>query len=897
MTGLPTGIVTFLMTDIEGSTRLVRDVGPAFPALLDDHFRLLGAAISAHGGTIVSTEGDSVFAVFPSAREAVLAAADGQRALGGHAWPAGATVRVRMGVHAGEAILGGRDYTGLEVHRTARIMAAGHGGQVLVSAAAAALAGDVAREGLTFKDLGAHQLRDMPASESLVQLAGEGLAADFPALRTSAATTPTNLPAPATRFVGRAGDLAAIRAALGETRLLTLTGPGGTGKTRLAIETARASMAAYPDGVWFIALDVIRDPALVFPAVAGVLGLREDPSKTPVALVAEHLAGRRALLVLDNLEQVIAIAPDVAVFLAATTAPTVLGTSREPLSIGGERLFAVPPLAVPDEPGSPTAASLAGNDCVALFVERARAAKADFALTDSNAAAVAAICRRLDGLPLALELAAARVNVLSPEQILGRMDHRLTLLASSRRDLTERQRTLRGAIEWSYDLLTEPERVFFRRFSVFAGGAGFETAQTVIDPAFEVGDVLDLAAALVDRSLLRSVETPDGNRLVMLETIREYAGDVLQSDPAEFAAVSGRHAAAYLALVERHRNVLTDPTRDVVLERLDRELPNIRTAVNTTLTQADLASALSIVTAAMEFLLARDHHAEGRSMMDRILATPRVDAYGPLTVEAILSDSQLANWQTDYEAGRQLAARGLALAETLGEPELIAYAHSAMGWATEATDPAGASSEFRQAVEIGRSVSNPQQLTGTLQGLGLTLMALGDYPSAEQAIDESIALTEQTGDTFTMLFGLTMRGALRSHLGNPAGAWRDHQVALETAKGFGSVQGIALSVEVIALDAALAGDHATAATLGAGALRVRDAGGGGPSVASAGFPLPGEIAAEHLPAAEAAALADEGRSLPTDELIRRAGAWLDAQRAAGPAGEAAPALPDGEAAR
>ena len=578
MTQLPTGTIAFLMTDIEGSTRLVRDLGPAFPALLEDHFRLLGSAIEDGGGTLVSSEGDSTFAVFPTVRQALLAAVAGQRALGAHSWPDGVAVQVRMGINAGEAIFGGRDYTGLEVHRTARIMAAGHGGQILVSASARSLAGDIG-DGIGFRGVGSHQLRDMPVPDDLFQLTAPGIATDFPPLRAQPATIPNNLPTPLTRFVGRAAEVVTIEAELAESRLLTLTGPGGTGKTRLAIEVGRAWLDRAPDGVWFVALDILRDPTLVLPAIARAIGAAESPGVPPLVAISDRLAGRRMLVVLDNVEQVIGAAPDIAAVLGPSPGLTVLATSREPLAIAGERVFAVPPLAVPDDRGHLNATSLAGNDCVALFVERARAVRADFSLTDDNATTLAAICRRLDGLPLAIELAAARVNLLAPDQILARMDHRLSLLASSRRDLTDRQRTLRGAIDWSFDLLTEPQRAFLRRFAVFSGGADLDAARSVIDPDNALGDELELASALVDRSLLRSTQLGEANRLEILETLREYAADQLASDPSEALATGRRHVAYFCALAEASEHVLTDPRRDAILDRLDLELPNLRAAI------------------------------------------------------------------------------------------------------------------------------------------------------------------------------------------------------------------------------------------------------------------------------------------------------------------------------
>lgn len=409
-----------------------------------------------------------------------------------------------MGIHAGEAVFGGRDYTGLDVHRTAHC-GCRLGWSGLALGCGPCTCWRCPPGGFAFRDLGTHGLRDMPGPEHLYQLLAPGLTTEFPPLRTMNMAIRTNLPASFTRFVGRQREVDEVSALVDSQRLVTLTGPGGTGKTRLSIETARTLLDRFPDGVWFVALDSVRDPQLVVPTIAHTLGVREQPGLPMSAVLTERLAAEKTLLVLDNLEQVIAAAPDIASLLAATASVSILASSREPLSIGGERVYPVPPLAVPGDSLHPSAADLQGSGSIELFIERAQAVRPAFTMTDENAPAIAAICRRLDGLPLAIELAAARLNVLAPNQILSRLDESLTLLASSRRDLPDRQRTLRGTIDWSHDMLPEPERVLFRRMSVFTGGTDLETVQAVADPGHELSaGALDLVTALVDRSLLRS---------------------------------------------------------------------------------------------------------------------------------------------------------------------------------------------------------------------------------------------------------------------------------------------------------------------------------------------------------------------------------------------------------
>ncbi len=866
MTELPTGTVAFLMTDIEGSTRLVRDLGPAFPMLLGDHFRLLGGAIEDAGGTFVSSEGDAVFAVFPTVRQAVLAAVGGQRALAAHDWPEGAAVRVRMGINAGEAIFGGRDYTGLEVHRTARIMAAGHGGQILLSASARALVDDIG-DGIAFRVVGSHQLRDMPAPEELVQLTAPGLAADFPPLRAQPATVPNNLPTPLTGFVGRAAEVVTIKAALAETRLLTLTGPGGTGKTRLSIEVGRGWLDGAPDGVWFVALDALRDPALVLPAIARSIGAPESPGVPPLVAIADQLAARRTLIVLDNVEQVIGAAPDIAALLEASPSLTILATSREPLAINGERVFAVPPLALPDEPGHPIAAMIAANDCVALFVERARAVRADFSLTDANATAVAAICRRLDGLPLAIELAAARINLLAPEQILARMDHRLTLLASSRRDLTDRQRTLRGAIDWSYDLLTEPERAFFRRFAVFSGGADLDAAQAVIDPDGTLGDGLEIASGLVDRSLLHSTHLGDTNRLEILETLREYAADQLASDPGEARAIGHRHAAYFGALAEASERVLTDPRRDVILDRLDRELPNLRAAIAFSLASGALESGIQIAVALAAFWHTRGHLADGGRALHQLLDATAGQPASRLRVRLLLTAGEIATWNADYAGAQTMVEEGLALAVALGEPAVIAGAHQRLGWASMVRAPEDARGEFEESLRLVRPLHDLEVLKNALQGYAITLMRLGDWDAALPVIDESIALADEMGDPYMNLFGLVTRGMIRLRLGDRDGGLADSRRALDEAHRAGSPLGMGLALDALAAVALRDGQPTRAATLAAGAARLREEIGGGPSTTLAGLPDPLVEARKALDVEAFDAATARGRGLPVDALV------------------------------
>ncbi len=518
---LPRGTVTFLFTDIEGSTRLIQELADGYPAVLGDHRDLIGQAVRGHGGHVFGSEGDALFVAFEEATSAVGAAAEARAALDGHAWPDGRQIRVRMGIHSGEAVQTSGDYVGLALHQVARITAAGHGGQILLSEATRALLGGSLPAGLELRDLGSHRLKDLARPEHLYEVTGPGPARSFPPLRTLEGR-PNNLPVQLTSFVGRT-DLAEARRLLETSRLLTLTGPGGTGKTRLALQLAAEVLDEFPDGVFFVPLDAILDPGLIPSAIVEAVGI--DPgTEAPLAKLVGYLGDRRALLVLDNFEQVVDGAGVVGQLLRDAPGIKILVTSRIVLRTYGEQELPVPPLRLPGTGTITTAAEASAIEAVRLFVERAMASQPSFRLTDANAAAVADVVVRLDGLPLAIELAAARVRVLPIEALRARLVERLKVLSGGSRDLPARQQTLRGAIDWSYDLLADPDRQLFVRLGVFAGAASLEQIEAVCGPQAELGqDAFDGLTSLAEKSLLRPVAGDDGPRFAMLATIREYA--------------------------------------------------------------------------------------------------------------------------------------------------------------------------------------------------------------------------------------------------------------------------------------------------------------------------------------------------------------------------------------
>ncbi|HUO47151.1 MAG TPA: adenylate/guanylate cyclase domain-containing protein, partial [Acidimicrobiia bacterium] len=609
MAGLPVGIVTFLFTDIEGSTRLVQLLGHDYIALLDEHGRILRSAIAETGGTVVSTEGDSFFAVFDTPAAALAAAVSGQRLIASTIWPGKAAVRVRMGVHTGEGVLGGDNYAGLEVHRAARIAAVAHGGQIVVSQATAALVRGDLPWGTKLHDLGSHRLKDLAHPESLLQLSIDDLSSDFPALRTLDAL-PHNLPVQLTSFVGR-DEVTSVVRAMEESRLVTLTGPGGTGKTRLSLQVAAELTGSFHDGVWFVALAPIREVDLVTPTVAATLRLQpstEDPDQR----LTEYLREKEILLVLDNFEQVVEAADRITRWLQGAPGLKVLTSSRIPLRVSGETEYPVPPLPLPDPDSIETPERLASVEAVQLFVERARAVRPDFQLTAENARHVATVVARLDGLPLAIELAAARIKVLSPAALSQRLVSRLGLLTGGGRDLPERQRTLRGAIEWSYDLLDQVHRTLFDCLGAFGGSFGLDQGEAICGAFVDIG-ILDGLAALVDHSLLR-VEPGDGeSRFVMLETIAELAREHLDLSPVA-DDVRRRHAEVYLALSEEAAVHFTRIGQRTWLDRITLDHDNLRNALSWTIRSREADLGFGFVSALWRFWQMRGWLQEGRRL-------------------------------------------------------------------------------------------------------------------------------------------------------------------------------------------------------------------------------------------------------------------------------------------
>jgi predicted ATPase/class 3 adenylate cyclase len=751
---LPTGTVTFLFTDIEGSTRLTQQLGDGWPPLLERHREIARAAWAEQRGVEIGTEGDSFFVVFSSAPLALAAAVAAQRGLAAEGWPANAAIRVRMGLHTGEGLLSGGSYVGLDVHRAARISSAGNGGQILLSASTQALVEGSLPAGAVLREMGEHRLKDLSRPERIWDVAIEGLASDFPPLHTLN-SVPNNLPTQLTSFLGRQREIAEGGQLLLDGRLLTLTGPGGTGKTRLSLQMAADASDRFADGIFFVPLGTINDSDLVLPTIAQVMGL-VDPGTHALERLADHIGTRSILLVLDNFEQVNDAAPQIAELLVRAPRISVLVTSRSPLRVYGEREYPVPPLGVPDPRHLPDLEKLSTYESVALFVERAMAVRPDFAVDNANAPAVAEICVRLDGLPLAIELAAARVRVLSPQAIMERLGDRLKLLSGGSRDLPERQQTLRGAIAWSHDLLEAADQRVFARFSVFAGGGTLDAVERVVFDPGEASDALDAMASLADKSLVRQESEPDGEpRFRMLSTIREYAAEKL-GERGEADELANRHADWVVGLVEDGAGTVFGPDQKAILDRYEREHDNIRAALARALDDGHAEIAMRILAACWRFWQMRGYLAEGREQAERVLAMPGTRDHLAVRAAALEAAGGIAYWQADTERARVWYEEALELARASGDESAIANAiyNLTFTFTLEHEDQVKAQSMAEEAVAIYRRLGDEAGIGRALWGLANSHYFFRDFLGGIETAKEALSYFRKTGDRFMIGWSL-----------------------------------------------------------------------------------------------------------------------------------------------
>ncbi|HLA08739.1 MAG TPA: tetratricopeptide repeat protein [Anaerolineales bacterium] len=765
MTNLPTGTVTFLFTDIEGSTKLAQGHPDKWEALRARHHAILQSAVESHNGYVFQIIGDAFCVIFHTAGDALRAAVRSQTDLHNEAW-GDMPIKVRMGIHTGKAeVQANGEYHGyLVMSRVQRLMSAAHGGQVLISLATEELIRDELPENISLRDMGERRLKDLIRPERIYQLVIPNLPVDFPPIKTLDVYR-HNLPAQTTSFIGREKEMAEIKNALtpspspsgsptgvlreGEVRLVTLTGSGGTGKTRLSLQVAADLLDQFPDGVWFIELAPLTNPDLISQTILSALGVGEQEAEGKTAtLLIDHVRNKKLLLVLDNCEHLIEACAQLAdSLLSHAPSLKILASSREALGVRGEMAWHVPSLALPDIKHLPDIESLSQYEAIHLFMERATLAQPHFHLTKDNASSVAQICSRLDGIPLAIELAAARVKALSVDQIAARLNDRFRLLTGGARTALPRQQTLRALIEWSYNLLSEQERVLFARLAVFVGGWRLEAAEQVCVEERSGLDILDLLSRLVDKSLVNVEETKDGLRYRMLETTRQFARDMLMMSD-QVLQFRERHLAYYLRLVESAEPELRGRNQAVWLTRLELEHDNLRAALEWSL-ESQPESGLRMAVGLSDFWDTHGHVTEGYKWLDAMLNATGHLAPTPTRVEAIFGAAGMAMRQTDIPKTQMLLSEGIALAQALGNKNGIAKGLAARGLMKEhvENDLEGADALYNESLEMWREVGDKLSIGQGLGPLaGRARDRQHDYALADSLYNESLALFREVGN-------------------------------------------------------------------------------------------------------------------------------------------------------
>ncbi|MBA2715492.1 MAG: hypothetical protein H0U51_00225 [Propionibacteriales bacterium] len=798
MRPLPTGTLTLLFSDIEGSTLMLNRLGARWGEALSAQRSILRSTFDEHGGHEMGTEGDSFFVVFASAQQALLAALDGQRRLQEHRWPDNVPLRVRMGLHTGEPARHEDGYIGLDVHRAARIAATANGGQTVLSESTRVLVG-AHPAGVKVRDLAWHRLKDIAEPEHLFDVVASGLLDTFPPLRSLG--TRANLPTYATELIGRSAELAGIRDALEGrgVRLVMLTGPGGTGKTRLAVAAAAGLHEEFPRDIFFVGLHAADRAALMWSAIAEAVGTPADGEELPHERALRFLSDRASLLVLDNLEQIPDADAVVSRLLNDAPQVRVLATSRRPLHLVDEHEYLIAPLDVPAA-GSVERTTAEHSGAVRLFARRAAMVRPNFALSDENVADVVELCRRLDGLPLAIELAAARVRLLSPHALLSRIDERLGAGVTAS-DRVHRQRTLGATIAWSYDLLEEEDQKIFRRLGVFASKADLAAIAYVAGSGDR--DPLDVVAHLVDVSLVQVVEAPDGEPMItMLETIRQFARERLQAS-GECDEIRMGHARWCLEMANGINGLLQGPNRMTALDRMDIVGEDIRSALDWCLRPAGEASAerrecgYALLDPMNTYWYRFGYAAEGRGWHDRGLKLVESDdaADSGRFVDALHGTGILAVQQGDVGPGTQALERALEMARRLGDVDREARESNSLGIARRmAGDSEGGRALIERSLLLAQQIGNPQREATALANMSHVLVDIGEYNAAVDAARRSVAADQALNDPWGVAIGQCNLASALLHAEGPERAY-EHLISVAAeAVALGDTE---LSVEII----------------------------------------------------------------------------------------------------
>ncbi len=815
----PTGTVTFLFTDVEASTRLWEQAPDTMRLALARHEVILQQAIAEHGGYVFKSLGDAFCASFATAPQAVEAARAAQCAMAQEPWPETTVLRVRIALHTGTAEERGGDYFGPALNRVARLMAAGHGGQILLSGATQELTRDTLPPAVSLLALGDHRLKDLGRPEMVFQLLHPSLPAVFPPLRTlDNPDLPNNLPQQATSFIGREKEVAAVKTLLGKTRLLTLTGAGGSGKSRLSLQAAADLLTGEGDGVWLVELAPLADPALIPQAVADALSVREEAGKPLSKTLVEWLKPKRLLLILDNAEHVLsACATLCADLLRNCPQAHILVTSREPLNVAGEQVYRVPTLSLPDPKKPQTEASLSQYEAVRLFIERAQAVQPGFAVSDANAPAVAQICFNLDGIPLAIELAAARARSLSAGEINARLDNRFRLLTGGSKTALPHQQTLRALIDWSYDLLNEREKAILCRLCVFTGGWTLQAAEAVCACGdVEDFEVLDLLTSLTDKSLVVAESQEEQTRYRLLETVRQYGADRL-AEGEQAADAQGRHAAWFSAFAERAVPLLRGPEGEKWLARLEMEYDNLRAALTWYEQQPEETTVgLKLADTLFRFWERRGYWSEGRQWLNRALArgaggeAQEAEAAN-VRAQALTSAGVMATIQGDYPAARALFEEGLTLHRQRANTAGIARSLLCLGSLTyEQGDYPVARGLYEESLALAQQLGDERGIATSLANLGNVAFTQGDYALAHTQLNESLAVFRRLSDTTRIAHLLVLLGSLAYGQGDYDAARGLYEESLALGRQMGDQRGIATSIRNLGSVASVQGDYAGA---------------------------------------------------------------------------------------
>ena len=917
MAELPTGTVTFLFTDIEGSTKLWEKYPDGMKTALARHDEILRAAILAHSGYVVKTTGDGFHAAFPTALDALVATLSIQRSIHTEPWSETGPLKVRAALHTGEAQVRDGDYYGTSVNRAARLLSAGHGGQTLLSQATYELVRDALPEGVGLDNLGEYRMKDLARSEYIFQMVVPDLPTDFAPLKTLD-TRPNNLPAQLTPIVGREKETeAVVKILLDDVRLITLTGPGGTGKTRLSLQVGAGMNDNFKEGVYFVPLASITDADLVPSTIAHTLGIPESGDQPVLESLKNYLGDKDILLILDNFEQVVSASPLLSDLLSSCPKLKVLVTSREVLHLHGEREYQVSPLSLPDLKNLPPAgaglvSALSQYEAVELFIERALSVKADFAVTNDNAPAVAEICYRLDGLPLAIELAAARIKLLTPQAILKRLSSRMKLLTLGSRDLPARQQTIRGAIDWSNDLLEESEKILFRRLSIFVGGSTLDGAEEVCNGADDLElDILDGMASLVDKSLIKQEEVEGESRFLMLETIREYGLEQLRQSGEE-TAIRQNHADFFLTLAEGAESKLQGPDQVEWLNRLEVEYDNLKAVLELSSEETGEKAevGLRLAGALWRFWLVRGYLSEGSRWLEGVLSASKspsdttpakalwrakaLNGAGSLAqrqgdfarANTLLEESLatfrevgdkggiaialrnlglVALWQDDNDQAATLFGESLALFLELGDKGGIAISLRLLGQSEARGDYDRARQLFEESLALCRELGDKAGIANSLRFLGSVIILKGDYKRATALLEESLALCRELGDRDGIAFTLLLLGAVAQFQDDYRRAREIFDESLVMFRDLGDKMGLSMSLRLMAMTVGAQEQHRSATRLN------------GAAEALGNFSLPPFARSEHekciseasteLGEKVFAAVWAEGRAMSVEEAI------------------------------